>query len=143
MNSLYRWLLALHIISVIAWMAGVLYLWRLFVYHVEAKEQVVKDTLTVMEKKLYRYITMPALTVSFILGASMLVYNPNLLQYHWMHGKLFLVFLMIGITHMAGAVHKKLVRGECRYTSKTLRILNEVPTILMIGIVLLVILQPF
>jgi len=143
MNSLYRWLLALHIISVIAWMAGVLYLWRLFVYHVEAKEQVVKDTLTIMEKKLYRYITMPALTVSFILGVSMIAYNPNLLQYHWMHGKLFLVFLMIGITHMAGAVHKKLVRGECRYTSKTLRILNEVPTILMIGIVLLVILQPF
>jgi putative membrane protein len=124
-------------------MAGVLYLWRLFVYHVEAKEQVVKDTLTIMEKKLYRYITMPALTVSFILGVSMIAYNPNLLQYHWMHGKLFLVFLMIGITHMAGAVHKKLVRGECRYTSKTLRILNEVPTILMIGIVLLVILQPF
>lgn len=143
MNSLYRWLLALHIISVIAWMAGVLYLWRLFVYHVEAKEQVVKDTLTIMEKKLYRYITMPALTVSFILGVSMIAYNPTLLQYHWMHGKLFLVFLMIGITHMAGAVHKKLVRGECRYTSKTLRILNEVPTILMIGIVLLVILQPF
>lgn len=143
MNSLYRWLLALHIISVIAWMAGVLYLWRLFVYHVEAKEQVVKDTLTIMEKKLYRYITMPALTASFILGVSMLVYNPNLLHYHWMHGKLFLVFVMIGITHMAGAVHKKLVRGECRYTSKTLRILNEVPTLLMIGIVLLVILQPF
>ena len=143
MNSLYRWLLAFHIIAVIAWMAGVLYLWRLFVYHVEAKEQVVKDTLAVMEKKLYRIITMPALTVAFILGVSMIVYNPNLLKYHWMHGKLALAFFMIGITHMAGAVHKKLVRGECKFSSKTLRILNEVPTLLMIGIVLLVILQPF
>jgi len=143
MSSLYRWLLALHIIAVISWMAGILYLWRLFIYHVEAKEQVVKDTLSVMEMKLYRYITMPALTVAFILGVSMIVYNPNLLKYHWMHGKLFLAFLLIGVTHMAGAVRKKLLKGECRYTSKTLRILNEVPTLLMIGIVLLVILQPF
>ncbi len=143
MNSLYRWFLAFHLISVIAWMAGVLYLWRLFVYHVEAKEQVVKDTLAMMEFKLSRYITMPALIVAFILGVAMIAYNPNLLHYHWMHGKLFLAFLMVGITHMAEAVRKKLLKGECRYSSKTLRILNEVPTILMVGIVLLVILQPF
>lgn len=143
MNSLYRWLLSFHLIAVIAWMAGILYLWRLFIYHVEAKDQVVKDTLLIMERKLYRIITMPALLVSFILGVSMILYNPNLLRYHWMHGKLFLVFLMIGITHMAGAVHKKLAKGECRYSSKTLRIINEVPALLMVGIVLLVILQPF
>ena len=88
MNSLYRWLLSFHIIAVIAWMAGILYLWRLFIYHVEAKDQVVKDTLLIMERKLYRIITMPALLVSFILGVSMILYNPNLLRYHWMHGKL-------------------------------------------------------
>ncbi|MBM4304833.1 MAG: CopD family protein [Deltaproteobacteria bacterium] len=143
MSSLYRWFLAVHLIAVISWMAGILYLWRLFVYHVEAKEQIVKDTLSVMERKLYRFITMPAMTVAFILGVSMIVYNPNLLNYHWMRGKLALAFFMIGITHMAGAVHKKLIKGECKFSSKTLRILNEVPTLLMIGIILLAILQPF
>ena len=143
MSSPYRFLLAFHLISVFAWMAGILYLWRLYVYFVEATDTNVKQTLLLMQKRLYQIITAPAMTLSFILGCAMLAYNPNLFHYHWMQLKLFLALLMIGITHMAKAVHRRLEAGETKYSSKTLRILNEVPTLLMIGIVLLVILQPF
>lgn len=143
MSSPYRLLLAFHLIAVISWMAGLLYIWRLFIYHVEESEQIVKERLKVMERRLYKIITVPAMTVALILGLCMIFYNPNLLGYHWVQLKLFFAFLMIGMTHMAGGVRKRLEHDECRFSSKALRFINEVPTLLMIFIVLLVILQPF
>jgi protoporphyrinogen IX oxidase len=124
-------------------MAGLLYLYRLFVYHTEETEAVVKARFEVMEDRLYRIITLPAMLVAFLMGVAMLIYNPNLFHYGWMHVKLLGAIGMIGLTHMAAKFKRELKAGTCRKTSKTFRILNEVPTLLMIIIVIMVILQPF
>lgn len=139
----YRIILALHVIAIICWMAGVLYLYRLFIYHAEETENVVKERFHVMESRLYRIITMPAMTVSFLLGAWMIYLQPAYMHQGWLHGKLLLVFFLIGITHMGKKFIRELKAGTCKVSSKTFRFLNEVPTLLMIGIVLLVILRPF
>lgn len=143
MFTLYRTLLALHLIAVISWMAGILYLIRLFIYHTEEKEAVVISRFQVMEERLYRIITVPAMAVAFILGSTIISMNPGLLRQPWMHGKLFFVICMGGITGYAGGLMKRLARGERPLSSKQLRFLNEVPTLLMIGIVFLVILKPW
>ncbi len=143
MFILYRSLIALHVVSVISWMAGILYLFRLFIYHTEEKEAVVISRFQVMEERLYRIITVPAMTVAFILGSTLLSMNPLLLRQPWMHGKLFFVICMGGVTGYAGGLMKRLANGERPLTSKQLRFLNEVPTLLMIGIVFLVILKPW
>ncbi len=143
METLYKVFLAFHIIAVISWMAGILYLFRLFIYHTEETEEVVKSRFRVMEERLYRIITMPAMVVAFILGFFMLSFHPELWRQPWLHGKLLLVLAMAGITGFAGKLRRRLAEGEKPYTSKQLRILNEVPTLLMIAIVLLVILKPF
>ena len=140
---LYKLVLSFHIIAVICWMAGLLYLIRLFVYHRMETENVVKARFKVMESKLYKYITTPAMIIAFILGASLLMMNMELLKQPWMHAKLLLVFLMIGVTHMCGATLRKFANDETPKTERFYRIFNEVPTLLMIAIVLLVIMRPF
>lgn len=139
----YELLKALHIISIISWMAGILYLYRLFVYHAEETEAVVKSRFMIMEQKLLRVILLPAAVASLIFGVWMLVMNPALLHQEWMHAKLGLVGLLLFLTHYAGRLRKSLAAGTCRWTGKQLRLLNEAPTILMILIVLLVVLRPF
>ena len=141
--TLYRTLLALHLIAVISWMAGILYLFRLFVYHAAETESVVKDRFKVMERKLYRIILMPAMVVALLLGIGMLVLNPILLQAPWMHLKLTFALTLIGVSHYAGRCLKEFEKGHRPHSERTFRILNEVPTLLMIFIVFLVILRPF
>jgi putative membrane protein len=143
MVSLYRVFLAFHVIAVISWMAGILYLFRLFVYHAQETENVVKTRFIVMERKLYRFITVPAMLVSVALGLEMVSLQPYLLETHWFQTKAVLVVFLIGVTFWAGRIHRDLVSEKCRISSKTFRFLNEIPTLLMIGIVLLVILKPF
>jgi putative membrane protein len=143
MLSFYRVLLSIHLIAVISWMAGLLYLYRLFVYHAEETEAVVKARFTVMEDRLYRIITVPAMLIALAMGIAMISYNPNLLHYPWMHAKLFFALLMIGMTHIAKKFKRELADHTCRISGKTFRILNEVPTLLMILIIGMVILQPF
>jgi len=124
-------------------MAGVLYLFRLFVYHAMETEEIVKSRFRVMEKKLYRIITMPAMSVAFIAGVTMLYFNPFNLHEGWMHAKLTFVFLLIGVTHYAGGLIRKFAEGEPTPSEKSLRLLNELPTVLMILIVFMVIVRPF
>lgn len=143
METLYKTLLAFHIVAVISWMAGILYLFRLFIYHTEETEEVVMSRFRVMEERLYRIITVPAMAVAFVLGIVMLSLHGDLMRQPWLHGKLFFVIAMAGITGFAGKLRRRLAAGEKPYTSKQLRILNEVPTLLLIAIVLLVILKPF
>jgi protoporphyrinogen IX oxidase len=143
MISLYRFVLAFHIIAVISWMAGILYLIRLFVYHRSESEAVVKARFEVMEYRLYKYITNPAMIVALVLGIYMLVDNPALMKEPWMHAKLGLVVLLIGVTHYASRIRKQLAAGKLPHTVKFFRIYNELPTLLMICIVMLVILRPF
>jgi len=143
MTSYYRLILAFHVIAIISWMAGILYLFRLFVYHAQETEAVVKERFCTMESKLYRIITFPAMWVSAFLGTSMVVLQPFLLETKWFYAKLVLVLFLIGVTLWAGQIHHDLRNGRCTISSKTFRFLNEIPTLLMIGIVLLVILKPF
>jgi protoporphyrinogen IX oxidase len=139
----YKLVLSLHIISVISWMAGLLYLFRLFVYHAAEKEDVVKTRFQVMEWKLYRIITMPAMVAAFVFGATMLVLNPSLLQESWMHLKLLFATGLIGVTHYSKRVLQQFAKGTNQKSERYFRIMNEVPTLLMIGIVILVIMRPF
>ncbi|MBI2601500.1 MAG: protoporphyrinogen oxidase HemJ [Deltaproteobacteria bacterium] len=138
----YKWL---HIVSVISWMAGLLYLYRLFVYHSDwgKKSSDNHDMLLVMEKRLLHFITLPAMLVAWVAGISLIVLNPDLMKAGWMHSKLLLVVILTGVTHWGIRLHKNYKNGKASYSSKTLRFVNEIPTILMLVIVALVIFRPF
>jgi putative membrane protein len=139
----YRHFLAFHIIGVIAWMAGILYLFRLFVYHAAETESVVKARFVVMERRLYKYITVPAMLFALVFGLLMLIANPQLFRQPWIHAKLTLVFLLMGYTGLGGRFRRKLEAGTCTVSERAFRWLNEVPTAFMIVIVFLAILKPF
>ena len=140
---MYEWIKAFHVIAIIAWMAGMLYLPRLFVYHCEAEPgSKQSETFKVMERRLLKAIINPAMIVSWLLGI-WLVWQGGWYASGWFHAKLALVLAL-------SAVHGAFVRwvrdfaaDKNRHTQKFYRIINELPTILMIGIVLLVVLKPF
>ena len=140
----YLWIKALHVIAVISWMAGMLYLPRLFVYHVEnASEPAAAAMLVTMERRLLRFIINPAMIATFVLGGLLITANPDVMQGGWMHAKLTLVLLMGAVHGVLSKYRRQLAAGTCQKSAKFFRILNEVPTALMIGIVILVIVQPF
>ena len=141
----YLWIKALHVISIIAWMAGMLYLPRLFVYHCAAERgSVQSETFKVMERRLLKAIINPAMGAAWIFGIAMIVLNPEMLKGQgWLHAKLTLVLLMSGL-HGVLARHVRLFANDANTKSqKYFRILNEVPTVLMIVIVIPVIVRPF
>ena len=139
----YLWLKALHVIAIIAWMAGLLYLPRLFIYHCEApKGSVQSETFKVMERRLMRIIMTPAMIIAWFLGL-WLAFAGGHLPAHWFHAKFALVIGLSAVHgYFAGAVRRF---GEDRNDKPTRhwRIWNEVPTVLMIAIVILVIVKPF
>jgi putative membrane protein len=140
---MYEWILALHIISVISWMAGLLYLPRLFVYHVEARSgSELSETLKIMERRLLRVIMTPAMASSWIFGLWLAV-DTDVSSDGWFHGKIFLVILM-SAAHMGMARWRNDFEQEKNTRSvKYFRIANEVPTLLMVAIVVLVVVKPF
>jgi putative membrane protein len=141
--GLYPWLKALHVIAVIAWMAGMLYLPRLFVYHCEAEPgSKQSETFKVMERRLFRAIINPAMVVTWAVGA-WLVWEGGFLHSHWMHVKLLLVLAMSGLHGFLSRWLRDFAADRNRHSQKFYRIINEVPTLLMIGIVILVIVKPF
>ena len=142
---MYLYLKAFHIIAIIAWMAGLLYLPRLFVYHAQSKvgsEQ--SETFKVMEKRLLRYITTPAMLAAWALGLALAF--SGLIDWSkdgWFHAKLFLV-LLLSAYHGALAIWTKdFALDRNRRSARFYRIANEVPTLLMILIVILVVVRPF
>lgn len=140
----YLWLKAAHVIAVMAWMAGMLYLPRLYVYHIEqGQNSRIADTFKIMEWRLLKYIINPAMIASFLFGILMIVANPELMQQGWFHAKLTLVILMTGVHGMLARYRKQLERNACTKSARFFRILNEVPTVFMIAIVILVIVKPF
>lgn len=140
----YLWLQALHIIAVISWMAVLLYLPRLFVYHVAAEAgSVQSETFKVMERRLIMAIGMPAMAATWVFAILMLVANPDLLSQGWMHAKLTLVILLTGVHHIFLAWVKRFARDENVKSDKFYRVANEIPTVLMIGIVILAVVKPF
>jgi len=140
---LYDWLKALHVIAVIAWMAGMLYLPRLFVYHADAKRgSEMSETFKVMERRLLRAIINPAMIAAWIFGLWM-AWKGDLWGQHWFHAKLTLVILMSTLHGFLSRWRRQFAADANRHSAKFYRIINEVPTLLLIGIVILVIVKPF
>ena len=140
---MYLWLKALHIVAVIAWMAGMLYLPRLFVYHSSAKPgSELSETFKVMERRLLNVIMMPAMMVTWIVGI-VLVFQGQWLGAGWFHAKFALVVLMTVLHGLFAHWVNEFSLDRNRHSQKTYRIINELPTILLIVIVVLVIVKPF
>ena len=132
-----------HVISVIAWMAGLFYLPRLFVYHVDAEiGSVQSETFKTMERRLFKAIMRPAMIATWVFGL-WTAYELDAWTDGWFHAKLLLVFLMSGFNDYLGRHVKNFAADENVKSAKFFRILNEVPTVLMVGIVILVIVKPF
>ncbi|HYI26266.1 MAG TPA: protoporphyrinogen oxidase HemJ [Bradyrhizobium sp.] len=140
---MYRWLLAFHIIAVISWMAGMLYLPRLFVYHCEADAgSRQSETFKVMEWRLLKLIINPAMILTWLLGL-WLAWQGGWFAAPWLHAKLALVILMSGVHGMMSRYVKDFAADKNRKSQKFYRIFNEVPTVLMILIVIVVVVKPF
>jgi protoporphyrinogen IX oxidase len=144
----YRWILAFHIIAVIAWMAGMLYLPRLFVYHCTAeKGSVQSETFKLMERRLLRGIINPAMILAIALGLWLAWLGPDSrygwFASGWLQAKIGLVLVMSALHGLLARWVKAFGRDQNRHSAKFYRIVNEIPTVLMIAIVLLVVLKPF
>ena len=143
--TLYPWTKALHVISLIAWMAGLLYLPRLFVYHCDvARGSSGSERFKVMEYRLMTRIMNPAMIATWVFGIS-LVLTPGVIDWHagWWHVKLTSVILMSGAHGAMSARRRAFLEDRNIKPQRYFRILNEVPTVLMIIIVIMVIVKPF
>ena len=135
---------ALHVISIIAWMAGLLYLPRLYVYHAETTIGSVRaETFKVMERRLLKAIMNPAMIASFLFGIWMLVLAPVLLLETWMQVKVACVLGMAGCHGVFSKIRQQLENDEQPRLARVYRIWNEVPTVLMIIIIVMAVVKPF
>lgn len=142
--TFYPWIKALHVISIIAWMAGMLYLPRLFIYHCDAEPGSDKsETFKIMERRLLRAIINPAMIASLLFGG-LLLWSPGIVDWSawWIYAKLTLVLAMAGMHGLFARWRKDFEADRDRKTTRTYRIANEIPTALMIAIVILVIVKP-
>ena len=139
----YPWLKALHVIAVIAWMAGMLYLPRLFVYHCASPAgSVLSETFKVMERRLLKAIMNPAMIVSWVLGL-WLGWRSGYYVSGWLQAKVVLVLMLSGVHGFFVHCVRDFAADQNRHSARFYRIINEVPTILMIGIVILAVVKPF
>jgi len=148
MTSLYAWIKAFHIIAVIAWMAGMLYLPRLFVYHCAAeKGSVQSETFKVMERRLLRAIITPAMIATWLLGLWLAWLGPDSrygwFNSGWLQAKMALVLALSAMYGLFARWVKDFAADTNTHSAKFYRIINEVPAVLLILIVLLVVLKPF
>jgi putative membrane protein len=138
------WLKALHVIAVIAWMAGLLYLPRLFVYHADTRVgSDLSETFKVMERRLLRAIINPAMIAVFVFGIALALAEGIGNLGGWFHLKVVLVLVLSAVHGVMARWRKELERDERLHTARFFRIVNEVPTVLMIAIVILVVVKPF
>jgi len=142
-GNAYLWVKALHVVSIIAWMAGLLYLPRLFVYHCQAQiGSNQSETFKIMERRLLRAIMNPAMIASWGFGIWMIV-SQNLWNDGWVHAKLTGVVLLTVCHMMMGKWRKDFESDQNQRPERFYRMMNEVPTVLMIAVVILVIVKPF
>lgn len=140
---LYLWIKAFHVIAVIAWMAGMLYLPRLFVYHCDApKGSAQSETFKVMERRLLKAIINPAMIVTWLLGL-WLIWDGGWYRDGWLHAKIALVLVLSGVHGWCARWVKDFAADRNTRPARFYRIWNEVPTVLLVGIVILVIVKPF
>lgn len=143
MQDYYLWFKALHVVTIISWMVGMLYLPRLMVYHATIGPNTPQsETFKVMERRLYRGIVTPAMLATWATGL-WIAYEGNWFGAHWLHGKLLLVVLMTGVHGVLGANVRRFANDANAKSATYFRVVNEVPTVLLIGIVILVIVKPF
>lgn len=142
-DNLYLWIKALHVIAVISWMAGLLYMPRLFIYHTDAEPgSVQSETFKVMERRLLTVIMNPAMMLTWVFGLY-LAWSAFGFQGVWLQAKMGLVVLLTGVHIFFSRAVKRFARDENRRTARYWRFMNEAPTLLMIAIVILVIVKPF
>jgi protoporphyrinogen IX oxidase len=146
--DIYGWIKAFHIIAVISWMAGMLYLPRLFVYHCAAeKGSVQSETFKLMERRLLRAIINPAMIATWVLGLVLAWLGPDShygwFMSGWLQGKLVFVLILSAVHGFFARWTRAFAADRNRHSQRFYRIINEVPTILMIIIVILVVLKPF
>jgi putative membrane protein len=140
---MYDWLKAFHVIAMISWMAGMLYLPRLYVYHAGAKiGSELSETLKIMERRLLRLIINPAMIATWIFGIAMLAQNPDLMRHPFMHVKLTCVLAMQGVHAMLSRYRRDFAADKNTHSAKFFRIINEVPTVLLIVIVIMILVRP-
>jgi len=140
----YNWILAFHVMSFVSWMAMLFYLPRLYVYHMEFKDnynfiKVVK----IQEEKLYKFIGVPAFWATILSGVTMIILNPALFKSGiWLHIKLIAIVIMVFYHFSLGYFRKRLLKDKCKKSGKFFRVYNEIPTVLMIIIVIMVVIKP-
>ncbi|MGA3398007.1 MAG: protoporphyrinogen oxidase HemJ [Acetobacteraceae bacterium] len=145
LSSLYPWIKALHVISMVAWMAGMLYLPRLYVYHCETVPgSAESERFKVMERRLLKQITNPAMIATWTFGI-LLVLMPGVLDWGWgwWHVKLVAVILLSGVHGMLSHWRRDFLADRNVRSQKFYRVANEVPTLLLMVIVVMVIVRPF
>lgn len=143
----YYYVLSVHIIFVVSWMAGLFYSVRLFIYHVEAAERpeveriILQKEYERIESKLWNIIATPAMVLTVAAGVTMVCMNPNLLSLAWFHVKLGFVFFLLIYHFICQRIMKQLRLGKCNISSFKLRLWNEVATVLLVAIVFTVVLK--
>jgi len=139
-----RWILAFHIIFMVTWFAGLFYLPRLFVYHAMAKDEISHERFKIMERKLFYGIMTPGAVLTIIFGLWLISYNPaGYLHSGWLQLKLFLVLLLIIFHVYCGKLYLNFKNNRNIYSHVFYRWLNEVPTVLLIAIIILATVRPF
>lgn len=138
------WLKSFHIIGVVAWFAGLFYIFRLYVYHVENRDKPeVTALLATMERRLYRGICWPAMVFTAAFGVWLFALNPqHYLAQAWFHAKLLGLTLLLGYHFYSGKVRKDLAAGRFNLTSRQCRLINEVPLVPLVLIVIMVVVKP-
>ena len=141
----YLWFKTLHIVGVVVWFAGLFYLVRIFIYHVEAEDLepdlslAFKNQYGLMEKRLANIITTPGMVVAVTMAIGLLVAQPSWLQQGWMHAKLGFVAALLVYHWFCYRLMGQLQDGSCQWSGKQLRALNELPTLLLVIVVMLVV----
>jgi protoporphyrinogen IX oxidase len=144
MITMYLWLKALHIISFVAWFAGLFYLPRLFVYHVSTEDDAGRARFKTMESKLYRLIMRPSMIATVVLGLTLLLGRWSAFApMAWLWLKLIAVVALLGYHHYCGRLVRAFAVDQSPHTERFYRIFNEVPALLLIVIVVLVVVKPF
>lgn len=139
-----EWIKALHVIAVISWMAGMLYLPRLYVYHADAdRGSELSETFKIMERKLLRVIINPAMILAWLFGLLLIASNPGLFSGGWMHAKLTSLILLQIFHAFLSRWRKAFLRDQNTHTALFFRKVNEIPAVLMVVIVIMVIVKPF
>ncbi len=141
----YLWFKTLHIVGVVVWFAGLFYLVRLFIYHVEAEaleeplRGAFKEQYSLMERRLANIITTPGMVVAVAMAVGLLVAQPIWLKQGWMHAKLAVVLALMAYHWFCYRLMRQLREGSCRWSGRQLRALNELPTLMLVLVVMLVV----